>query len=216
MGSWSHVYFFPSTGRRLQASAVVDCLVADHFVVTEPVRQLIPIDREGHLGEYGAEVFITEPLHLGLQSILSHHTDLFVEFEKQYSGTNALFRMSVSFANSAGNPHFVLAWPRWIVGQLSQSARDEHWITIRNAARAAEAAYVIPVRDAPDDFEDRFLDVDGQRLLDEEIGEHIDRRVDEIWINCDFGGTRPVGLLSPGAIPIGNGFQKYNVGGQHG
>jgi len=211
MAAWHYAFFFPAAEHQLDAAAAVASLVKEGYEVSSLARCMVPTDDEGHLGEYGAEVELGEPPAEDLLDRLQNGEQLFSEISKHDASSNIVTTFACSVSTSAANPHLSFGWHKRLFEQLSPDVQNTYWMAIRNAAKVAGAAYVVLAVEASDNFEDRFLEVDGKRILDTECNHQYGHGIWAVWVNRSLGGDYPDGVADAVAINLGDGFVEYSV-----
>jgi hypothetical protein len=82
---------------------------------------------------------------------------------------------------------------------------------LRQIAKACNAAFVIIVNDPPDYFEDRFLDINGQRYLENQLPDGYKYEILSVWIDGDSMDPWPVGIREDIPPKPADGFFEYMV-----
>src|ERR1044071_3224718 len=156
MSTWNYAYLFPGCAQELNPPGLLDALEALGLEYTQRVITLKD-DGEGHYVE-------DELLH----NVTKEEVTEMLKQKKNLAITvrNKDLSMSCYFVIDAPNPHIYLGWDRRLFSSLDEAKQAFYMQGLRDAAKKANAAYVVLMIDVPDFFEDRFVDVDGVRILD--------------------------------------------------
>lgn len=82
---------------------------------------------------------------------------------------------------------------------------------IRDFAKLSNAAYVVIVDDAPDNFEDRFVEVNGIRFLDTDVSHSYGHGIQSVWVDGTRSASTPEGIAPADSVDIGRDFRKYRI-----
>ena len=74
-----------------------------------------------------------------------------------------------------------------------------------------DSTYVIVIDDAPDQFEDRFVQIGDERMIDVEVKHGYGLGLREVWIESLLVSTPPEGPWYGRSEEIGDGFKRYWV-----
>lgn len=159
MASWHYAFLFPDSQQSLAPAGAVRIFSEFGCEFDQTIRPAVVIDDDGHL-EIGDEAALTREPVTDLLNLLSKDEQFTVECRNQ-----DLF-FSLSFATRYSNPYILIAWSRKIFQRLERTSRHNYWQLLRKIANACNAKYVVIVDDPPDFFEDKFLEIDGRRVLD--------------------------------------------------
>jgi hypothetical protein len=214
MGAWYYAYLFPGHERPLDAAAFVSSLVHNGFEVGNRAIELIPIDQEGHLGEFGDEIQLREPVADDLQARLRSGEQLFVEIQRvdrASDGVDTVTTFACGFELHTRNPHISFGWHRRLFLGLPRRTQQRYWQSIRDAARAANAVYIILMVEGVSNLEDRFIEIDGRRVLDTHCDHQWGHGIWAVWVDTSQGGECPVGVSDVVTADFGDGFVQYSV-----
>ena len=204
MASWKYVYFFPSADRHLQPAKALDRLSCRGLEFDETLRMAKVIDDAGHLEHVDEEFGLRHPVIKDLQERLGQGQQFLVECR------NNEISIACCFATRSFNPHFFLGWSRSLFTRLDDSIQHEYWEMIRDFAKASSAAYVVLVDDAGE-FEDRFIDIDGRRVLDATVAHKYGHGIQSVWVDTSRQAELPEGIHRKPIGDIGDGFEEYSV-----
>jgi hypothetical protein len=204
MATWHYSFFFPGTNQNLDATGSVDVLACFGLKFDNTVRLAVEIDEFGHL-EHGEEEQLVGEVRAALKKRLSERQQFLIECR------NDELVFSCSYATRYANPYIMLGWSKGMFRNLSESRQSEYWEMLVRCAKQCSAAYVIIVDDPPDFFEDRFLEIDGQRFLENEMpsGKKYDIRA--IWIDFELCERVPLGIDASSRRELPFGFFRYSA-----
>lgn len=209
MASWNYAFFFPPSNLELNAEMAVTALAQDGFEILNPVRRLVPIDDKGHLGEFGECVQLRPPYLQDLRDRLSKGEQIFAELSKHDGASNIVTTFACSFAIRTANPHFSIGWHKQLFSRLPEDVQRMYWMLIRDVAKSGNAAYVLHVEEASDTFEDRFVEIDGKRMID--AHNQSNHGIWAVWIDRSLGAECPNGIVYDTASNLGDDFFQYTV-----
>lgn len=211
MPSLDAAVFFPGHREILTPALAVDELMCRGLKLGPKIRLMERVDPEGHLLDTGSEVVLTAPLWDDLKGRLLA--------QESFSAVigNSEMTFDCFFAPISFNPHIDINWPRRWFNELPMEAAKAYYSMLGRFARRCGAAYAVFVSD-PTDFEDRFLEIDGRRVLDTSVTPYsiagisytVDR-VYEIWV---ADGQPPVVGLDAAIdadFDASNGFYVYRL-----
>lgn len=204
MASWHYAFLFPSANSRLSPAGTVDVLSDFGLEFDESVRLAVEIDELGHL-EHGEETPLGELVLANLKQRLCEDEQFMIECRN-----NELF-FSCSFATQYSNPYVMLGWSKRLFHELSLSRQKEYWDMLRQCAKQCRAAYVVIVDDPPDFFEDRFLEIDGQRFLENQMPSGNEYDIRAVWTDGELCDKVPEGIDESSGREIPDGFLEYSV-----
>jgi hypothetical protein len=205
MSSWHYAYFFPGPARPLRPAHAVTVFSGAGLVFDEVVYMAKVVDDEGHL-EAAEESRLAGNIEEELIRQLETGAQLLVECRNR-----DLF-FAVFFATGHGfNPHVMIGWSRRRFRALDPATQERYWQLLRRVARAIDAAFVAVINDPPDYWEDRFLDVDGQRVIEPRRPSGAIDDIVSVWVRDDAGVRPPAGVDVASAQPLGDGFTAYKV-----
>ncbi len=216
MSSWKYAYLFPPAGQRLQPARALGVLRDYSFDPNRRIRQLVRVDNYGHLGEFGDELLLTKPFINDLLCRVEHDEQLFVEWQRLDEETNVLLTFTSSLATRSPNPHICFAWPRDAFNRVSSCIHDECLAMLQAFSKACAAAYVIVGVDLPDDFEDRFVEIDGHRYLDSDVSHRYGHGIEWVWVDQSLEVSVPEGVEPVGDRDKDNQFATFVVRHAHG
>lgn len=204
MASWHYAFLFPPASSRLNPAAAVDVLSDFGLEFDTSFRAAVEIDELGHL-EHGEETPLGKSTVVNLKQRLCDDEQLIIECR------NAELFFSCSFATQYSNPYVMLGWSKRLFQQLSLSRQKDYWDMLRQCAKQCRAAYVVIVDDPPDFFEDRFLEIDGQRFLENRLPSGNKYDIHAIWTDIELCGKVPEGVDESSRREIPDGFAEYSV-----
>lgn len=205
MSSWSYVFLFPQSQSSLVPGLAVNCFTRGGFDLDDTIRLALPVDAEGHLLDVGSEVRLEKPFN----DSVARHLDAAQSFSLQ--ARNRDIALSVQLFLKCPNPHISVGWSRNLFDRMGVQSRAHLWATLRVFAKECQAAYVLVVDDAPDHFEDRFVENDGERVLDLTTTHPYGHRVREIWIRPSTSARLPLGVPYGQSADIGDGYIRYEI-----
>jgi hypothetical protein len=115
------------------------------------------------------------------------------------------------FAFKYSNPFMSFGWPSRSFYELEQSAQDEYWTMLRRVARACNSAFVIIVNEPPDYFEDRFLEIDGQRVIEKKMPNGFEYDILSVWVDDESLDPLPIGIDESVVPGFTGDFFQYSV-----
>lgn len=206
MASWQYLFLFPPVQSKLRPAHAVDNFTRLGLEFDSTIRLCIQIDDDGHFLDVGDKVALTTPHQLALAHFLEQGKSLSIQ------ARNSEIAVSCQFVIESPNPHISLGWSRHLLEQTTFASQGAFWKTMRAFARDCGAAYAIVVDDAPDYFEDRFIEIDQKRILDTHVEHRYGLGVRQLWLQTSFDATLPEGLtFFEGPRDIGDGFKCYFV-----
>jgi hypothetical protein len=119
--------------------------------------------------------------------------------------------VSVEFLLGAPNPHVSLGWSRRRNGELPPLIQGGGWKAIRSFAKDCNAGYVVIVDDAPDHFEDRFIDIGGRRVFDTHVNHRYGLGIREVWVRSPVTSPLPEGVIYGDSEQLEEGFERHFV-----
>jgi hypothetical protein len=155
--------------------------------------------------DVGEEVALTNPFIDDVKCRLLQGEDFSIQLR------NSETFLSCFFAMQAANPHVSFGWSKRLFRELPATVRNQYWTMIRDFAAHCKAGYVVVVDDASDQFEDRFIEMDGKRFLDTSIGHSYGHGIQEVWFNEACGAKPPEGVCLTDFLDIGHGFYQCRV-----
>lgn len=202
MGSWHYAYFFPAHKRPLLPAKGIDALESCDLELLETIRLATDMDDEGHVEFAGAQIALRPPFLEDVRRRLENGEQFLLESH------NSDILISICFATRSYNPHVLFGWSRKQFARLDVSVQERYFEMLRKFARESRAGYVIQVDDPPDHFEDRFVEVDGHRLLETQAPDGYRYDIRAVWV--DRAAELPHGVSLP-ARDIGMGFLDVSV-----
>lgn len=117
---------------------------------------------------------------------------------------------------SNSNPHIFLTWHNKKYDENILSNKKiflKYQELIKNIAQNINAGYILFCEEAPENFVNCFIDIDGIRYFDEIL---LTKgpwpiRIFEVWLDYTKEVVLPQGFPLHAAINIGNGFKKYHL-----
>lgn len=204
MASWHYAFLFPRAGGALEPEGVIDALAKFGFEFDGFIRVAVEIDEHGHL-EHGDEMPLDGSVRERLKS-------LFIRGEQfQVECRNEELFISCSFATRYSNPYVMLGWSIRLFSQLSEPRRNQYWNLFRECAKRCKSTHVIIVDDPPDYFEDRFLEIEGRRFLENELPSGNRYNIHAVWTDCNLCDTVPEGVNDASRREIPGGFIEHSV-----
>ena len=205
MSSWQYAFLFPQSPMQLHPANGVQHLTEFGAEFDESITLCVPIDKDGHWLDVGEEVALKAPF----ESDLVRYLEMGMSFSIQLRSAHIV--ISVHFLLESPNPHIAIGWSRRFLREAPATMQSQFWRAIRAFAKDCNAAYVIIVDDAEDLFEDRFVDVDGKRVLDVEVKHRYGLSLREMWIQKSLGSTLPDGPEYGDCEDIGEGFECHAI-----
>lgn len=204
MASWHYAFLFPDSQQRLAPAGAVQVFSEFGCEFDHAIRPAIVIDDDGHL-ENGDETALDQEPAADLRNRLNKNEQFTVECRNR-----DLF-FSLSFATRYSNPYILIAWSRKIFERLERTSRDDYWQLLRNVANTCNAKYVVIVDDPPDFFEDKFIEIDGRRMLDPLASSGKPYDIRGVWASVDLEEQPPEGVQALESTDLGDGFIEYPV-----
>jgi hypothetical protein len=204
MASWHYAFLFPGADQQLSPANAITVLAENGLEFDSAIRPAVLIDEAGHI-EYGDETELIGAVNEALRRRLAEGEQFLVECRNE-----DLF-FSCCFATQYSNPYVMLGWSRRLFGGLSERKRQAYRKMLKDFAKRCMATYVIIVDDPPDLFEDRFLEIDGQRVLEKTMPSGRIYDILALWIDEESSVALPEGVSDATPSAIGNGYQEYSV-----
>jgi hypothetical protein len=205
MASWQYAFLFPGPCQDLDPARGLDVLIQFELTFDRLARLLVPVDDKGHMLDVGEEVVLNERPCDTVAQMLNEGLQFSIQCRDDHIG------FSFTFAPRTSNPHMFIGWSRRLFGCLTESIQNRYWEMIRGFAKGCNAAYVVIIDDAPDDFEDQFVDINGARVLDTYVNHSYGHGIQSIWVDESRTATPPEGVSLVGSTEIGQHFRKYLV-----
>lgn len=203
MSSWHYAFLFPGSDQELAPANAIHAFVDDGLEFEKRIRLAVIIDEVGHL-DYGQKVELGEDNIHEIQRRLSEGDQFLIECRNR-----ELF-FSCVFATHYANPFIAFGWSSRLFVDLSISRKEKYFKLLRRFAKLSNAGYVLLVNDPPDFFEDRFIDIDGQRYL--EVETPSGNRYDIYCLWVDEKMTRiPEGVNEILFRRVVDGFLEYSM-----
>jgi hypothetical protein len=204
MAKWHYAFMFPDSAGRLLPANAIQIFADAGFEFDRKIFPAVAADAAGHL-EPGDSLELSGNTIKELVNRLNNDEQFLVECRNR-----DLF-FSIFFATKNSNPYLVVGWSQRIFAELNDDLQQRYWQLLKRVARGCGATYVIVVDDPPDYFEDRFLEIDGRRFLENQTlsGRKYDIR--SVWIDVDSLEPRPEGINGQ-PLKIGiDGYSEYVV-----
>ncbi|MBS0266552.1 MAG: hypothetical protein JSS02_31770 [Planctomycetes bacterium] len=205
MSSWEYAFLFPQSPNQLRPASAIGHLTQFGAEFDRNLRLCVPVDDEGHLLDVGEEVALKEPFERDLSQYLRNRNSFSIQLR------SSEIVVSVQFMLGSANPHISLGWSRRLFDRSPPDFQMAFWSAIRAFAKDCDAGYVLIVDDAPDHFEDRFLDIDGKRFVDCHVDHGYGLGLREIWLQTSAAAVPPDGLEFGPSEEIGRGFLRYSL-----
>jgi hypothetical protein len=205
MASWQYAFLFPASGRELQPAEGLGRITRLGFTFDETARLCEQIDAEGHLLDVGEEMHLEAPIEADLSRLLLSGTPLSAQ------ARNDQLALSCQFFTPGRNPHICLGWSARLFADLGDDNATSFWAGLCAFAHDCAAGCVIVIEDAPDFFEDRFIEIEGIRFLEMEVEHTYGLGVREVWINLSLVSAPPEGPKYTSSFDLCEGFRAYLV-----
>ncbi len=205
MASWHYAFFFPSSTQQLRPELGLDVVSRCNLEFDNTIHLAASIDDSGHLAGVGEEDVLSKPILKALREILADGKQFLVECR------NTELFISCTFLHKSVNPHVFFGWSKRLFAELPDSSQQQYLNMLHEFAKQICAGYVILVDDAPDFFEDRFLEIDGRRSLDTQVNHQYGLDIRAVWADRSAGAECPDGVADRVTADLGNGFVQYSV-----
>ena len=205
MSSWQYAFLFPQLPHQLRPANAVKHLTEFGAEFDGSIRMCVLVDDEGHVLDVGEEIALREPF----EQDLIRHLEIGKSFSIQLRSADLV--ISVEFLLDSRNPHISLGWSRRLIEQSPPTIQRDFWKGLRSFAKECNAGYVVIVDDAPDHFEDRFIDIDGKRRFDLRVNHHYGLGLREVWLQSCVRSTLPEGVTYGDSEQFGEGFDRHFV-----
>lgn len=200
MASWHYAFFFPGTGKTLEPASGIEVFERSGLEIDTAIRPAVEIDDEGHL-EYGDQVKVG--------SVSEIRTRLRDAEQLAFECRNHELLFSCNFATEYSNPYVMIGWSRRLFISLPSNKQESYWHMLRQFAQQINATHAIVVTDPPDYFEDRFLEIDGQRCLDRFMPSGREYEISSVWRSVESSEAVPEGLEGFDMQVERDGFRVY-------
>ncbi|WP_157605042.1 hypothetical protein [Schlesneria paludicola] len=205
MSSWQYAFLFPQLPSQLRPANAVKRLTEFGADFDGSIRMCVPVDDQGHVLDVGDEIALREPF----ERDLIRHLEIGKSFSIQLRHPDLV--ISAEFLLDAPNPHISLGWSRRLFKESPLMIQRDFWRVLRSFAKDCNAGYVVIVDDAPDHFEDRFIDIDGKRMFDLRLNHRYELGLREVWLQSSVTSTLPEGATYGDSEQLGDGFERYFV-----
>jgi hypothetical protein len=205
MSSWQYAFLFPSSKEILRPSRALYQFNCNGFEFDRKIRLCVQLDVAGHLLDVGDEINLGDPVVKNLIDYLEKGVPFSIQV------TNKHIQISCHFNINCKNPHISFGWSRRLFGMMPIDQQKVFWIALRSFARDCNAAFVFIIDDAPDDFEDRFIEVDNDYFIDMEVNHRYGLGLRQVWIRTSFVQKPPLGPTYNSSDDIGDDFKLYFV-----
>lgn len=205
MSSQHYTFLFPAPGQTLSPADAVAFLKTRALEFDESVRICKAIDSDGHMLDVGTEEKLTRPFASDVKRRLRDGQNFSVQCR------NSEIVVGCFFCASSRKPHLFFSWSRRLLADLAPSIREEYWSMICSAAKASKAGYVVVVDDAADNFEDRFIEIDGAPFLDTNVSHSYGHGIQQVWVDPALGAKPPHSDLQAVFLDNRCGFDRYQV-----
>ena len=206
MASWHYAFFFPAGEQQLSPDLGLGAASLCNLEFDNTIHEAVAIDDAGHMAGVGEEDTVCSPVLSNLESLLQEGRQFLVECR------NTELFISCNFLHRVSNPHVFFGWSKRLFSDIPERNQQRYWQMFQAFAKQIHAGYVVLVDDASDNFEDRFLEVDGKRFLDTECNHQYGHGIWSVWVDQELGGECPDGVAEATAVDLGNGVTKYDVG----
>ena len=199
MSIWNYAYLFPGPLQELNPVGLFDALERLDLEYDQRVIALKD-DGEGHHVEDET-----------LDNVKKEEVREMLKEKKNLAITcrNRDISIACYFVIAASNPHIFLGWDRRIFESLEEAKQTFYVDGIREAAKKANAVYVVFMVEVPDFFDDRFVDVDGVRIIDPFLRSGKLAPILEVWVDHSRGGVLPSGVEFYEGQDLSNGFLSH-------
>lgn len=204
MATWRYAFMFPGSGSRLLPANLIRTFADAGFKFDRTIFRAVAIDEDGHL-EFAGELELSEHPVEELVRRLNSGEQFLVECRNRDSF------FSIASATQYSNPHIMIGWSRRLFETLNEDLQQRYWQLLRQVAKGCQAAYVIIVDDPPDYFEDRFLEVCGQRFLEKQTPSGRKYDIRSIWIDANCLDPRPEGVSDLTNKNEADGYLEFAV-----
>jgi hypothetical protein len=205
MASWRYAFMFAGSTARLLPQHGIDVLREYDFEIDEVLRHASIIDDEGHIEYTGEHSMRGSNREEELKTRLGSGEQFQSEFRNR-----ALF-FSLSIATGYPNPYVMIGWSNRLFANSAEDYQRRFVQMLRRFARLINADYVVIVDDPPDYFEDKFIEIDGRRFLDNMTTGGKPYEVRGVWIANTRDDKIPDGVSASSGRNIGDGFTCYQV-----
>lgn len=203
MSSWRYAFFFPNNDTTLKPERGISDLYRFGFKFDNKMRKYISVGEEGFLVDAGEQVEINGPIEIELQERLLKGEQFSIECR------NSELFVSCHFTAMSHNPCVYLGWIKNLFIALGNVRQTEFRRMLIEFASHIFASYVIIVDDASDNFEDRFLIIDGKRMLDTSVNHKYGHGIQEVWVDVANATEPPEGVSVEQSTIVGAGFVSY-------
>ncbi|HEY0981176.1 hypothetical protein [Schlesneria sp.] len=205
MSSWQYAFLFPQSPSQLHPADAVNHLTEFGAEFDNSIRICVPVDDDGHVLDVGEEISLNEPF----ERDLIRHLEIGKSFSIQLRSADLV--ISAEFLLDAPNPHISLGWSRRLLEESTPMIQRDFWKALRSFARDCNAGYVVIVDDAPDHFEDHFIDIDGKRMFDLHVNHRYGLGLREVWLQSCVTSTLPEGVTYRDSEQLGEGFERHFI-----
>lgn len=179
MANWTCVTLFGSGSRRLDVASAVRVLEAEEFVI------------DGHVhcwkDSRSADARATRNPKAGttVAERLSSLAANAISFELEFTQDGILGSLGYDHGD---DPSLSIGAHGRMLARLDDYRQQTYWGAVKRAAQAAGAAYGLVTVDVADGMEERFVEIDGVRLIDVEDECWRDFLI-EVWVFPQNGGV---------------------------
>jgi len=204
MASWDYAFLFPGPGQRLDPANAINVFAENGLEFDSAIHPAVVIDEAGHL-EYGDETELRGNVNDELRERLAEGEQFLIECRNE-----DLF-FACCFATRYSNPYVEVAWSRRLFRGLEEQKQRAYRKMLKDFAKQCSATYVIIVNDPPDFFEDRFVEIDGQRFLEKVMPSGKKYDILALWVDEESSEEVPEGVTEASRCAASNGYVEYSV-----
>lgn len=204
MSLQNYALLFPGKGIALDSFEAMKVLASNGFELISD-SYFVPRTLDDGSWLYGDQVKFKENSMEDLITLLKDNIQLSVTV------SNEELTFTCVSQSRYHNPFLLLGWSKKIFDRLSLPRQHHYKKMIREYSKKAKAAYVFITGDGIDELEDKFLEIDGQRILENKNsnGNHFPIR--SLWIDIDITSTIPLGAKFVNRGYLDHNFKEYAI-----